>query len=240
MSKWQLKIAALWLGAIIAGIEKSILQPVRIGLWAVEPHAAAWTATIHSFISIRPSNKCLRGEHENEIRRSDECRLLYLTESDDHRRFPVCPWRPFGTTPLSYIEVEVQKHALCRRHCLRYMSWCWELVDGISGDDIGFETNTAAYWAEAVEDMDLIDQVAIQQEKIQGSDDLSKLATQSIFGWLRVIGIPPNEKGLFTHEWLDLEDSDDESGETPSSIETRQADVQYNFDAWLDSQNDRV
>jgi hypothetical protein len=41
MSRRQPSLAALWLDAIVLGMEKTTLQPVRIGLLAVKLHAAA-------------------------------------------------------------------------------------------------------------------------------------------------------------------------------------------------------
>lgn len=43
MGQRQIKLAALWLGAIITGFERHILRAVRTGLLAVELRAAAWT-----------------------------------------------------------------------------------------------------------------------------------------------------------------------------------------------------
>ena len=75
MSKRKPRLAALWLGAIILGMEKDILQSVPNGLFDVELHAAAWTGTIHSFINPRPHTAY--ATCHGEIKRSNECRLLY-------------------------------------------------------------------------------------------------------------------------------------------------------------------
>lgn len=53
MGKRQPKLAALWMGATISGMANVIFQGVRIGLTAIELHASAWTATAHSFISLK-------------------------------------------------------------------------------------------------------------------------------------------------------------------------------------------
>jgi hypothetical protein len=78
MSRRQPTLATLWLGAIILGIEKIILRPVRNGLFAVELYAAVWTGTCHSFINLRPHTSCVTGN--KEINRPDESRLLYLQD----------------------------------------------------------------------------------------------------------------------------------------------------------------
>jgi hypothetical protein len=126
MGKRQPKIAALWLGAIVLGMESHILRQVSAGMFAVNMLTAAWTCTAHSFIGPRkviPSD-C----HNAKIRRSGECRLLYLAEAEDHARVPVCPREPFGDTDLSETDVEVRAHAHCRgQHCLQYEDWTWDL-----------------------------------------------------------------------------------------------------------------
>ena len=83
----------LWLGAIISGMAQNILSYARIGLLLVEFHASAWTATTHSFISLRPTTPC--AVNNTEISRSDECRLLYLTERLLERARPL----PFSKRP---------------------------------------------------------------------------------------------------------------------------------------------
>lgn len=114
MGKRQTKLASLWLGAIISEMAQIILPYVRNGLLSVEFHASAWTSTTHSFVLARPPTPCAISN--NEISRSDECRLLYLMESEGHSRVPVCPWKPFGTTLLCDTEIEVRQHAKCPGH----------------------------------------------------------------------------------------------------------------------------
>ncbi|KAF2457041.1 hypothetical protein BDY21DRAFT_385925 [Lineolata rhizophorae] len=103
MAKREPILAALWLGAIIIGMENTIVRPLRTGLFAVELHSAAWTGTLHSFVTLRNTPRTLGNE---VISRSDECRLLYLTGSEGHSRVPVCPWPPFGATPLAFADLE--------------------------------------------------------------------------------------------------------------------------------------
>lgn len=231
MSKRQPSLAALWLGAIIFGIEKTILQSVRIGLLAVELHAAAWTGTIHSFINLRPHTS--RVTKNKEISRSDECRLLYLTGSKSHQRAPVCPWQPFGTTPLGFTDIEVQQHATCKRHCLQYVSWRWDTDNGLSSEDRGFDENAAVdRWGVTATEIDA-GSVTPQTKGFLQSDLLSEVATRSVFGWLRVEGYPPNEKDIFTHEWFDVGSSSEE--ESAVSDDDSSCKEQSNVKAWLDT-----
>lgn len=50
-----------------------------------------------------------------------------------------------------------------------------------------------------------------------GSGALSEAAKRSILGRLRVNGYPPHEKDIYTHPWLDLQDSDGSSQESMSN-----------------------
>jgi hypothetical protein len=209
MSRRQPSLAALWLGAIVLGMEKTILQPVRIGLLAVELHAAAWTVTIHSFISLRPHAPC--AIPNKEISRSDECRLLYLTGSESHQRAPACPWQPFGTTPLDLADIEVQQHATCKGHCLEYVGWRWDTDDGLSSEDRGFDENAAVdRWGATATKIDA-SSVTTRAKGSLKSELLSEASTRSIFVWLRVDGYPPIEKDIFAHDWFDVGSSSEES-----------------------------
>ena len=53
--------------------------------------------------------------------------------------------------------------------------------------------------------------VTSQTKGFLQSELLSEAATQSIFGWLRVDGYLPIEKGIFTHNWFDVGSSSEES-----------------------------
>jgi hypothetical protein len=230
MSKRQPSLAALWLGAIILGMEKIILQPLRIGLLAVELHAAAWTGTIHSFINLRPNTPYVTGN--KEISRADESRLLYLTGSEGHQRAPVCPWQPFGTTPLGLTDIEVQQHTACKGHCLQYISWCWDTENGLSSEDRGFDENAGVdRWGVTATEIDAAS-VTTQTKGFLQSDLLSEAATRSIFGWLRVDGYPPIEKAIFTHDWFDVGSSSEESA---LSDDDSPITEQSTINAWLES-----
>ncbi|KAJ8070713.1 hypothetical protein OCU04_001084 [Sclerotinia nivalis] len=207
MGKRQPKLASLWLGAIISGMAQVTLPYVRNGSLSVELHASAWTSTIHSFINARPSIQCTIDN--NGISRSDECRLLYLTESEGHSRVPVCPWKPFGTTLLCDTEIEVRQHAKCSGHYLQYLSWSWELTDGTSSIDRGFSTEIE-FTEIFTNSGDIVSEVWKDREL--KSELLSELATRSIFGWLRVTGYPRCEQDIYRHSWIDpdLEESDEE------------------------------
>jgi hypothetical protein len=107
----QPRLATLWLGAILMGIAKTTLRDIRIGLTAINLHAAAWTGTLQSFVTLKPGIG-----NGKTIRREDECRLLFIAACDGHTRVPVYPWKPFGETRLCDTEIEVQWHAQCVQH----------------------------------------------------------------------------------------------------------------------------
>ncbi|KAE8156580.1 hypothetical protein BDV40DRAFT_293411 [Aspergillus tamarii] len=118
------KLAPLWLGAILADNVKA-LGLIMNRCVAVELHAAAWTDTIGSFITLTS------GLSDGKvIRREDECPLLHIIGCGSYARLPVWPWKPFGETLLNDSELEAQKHAQCNCHCLEYQAWYWELADG--------------------------------------------------------------------------------------------------------------
>ncbi|KAL8765920.1 MAG: hypothetical protein Q9209_007163 [Squamulea sp. 1 TL-2023] len=220
-------LTALWLGAIIVRLEKSILQSVRNGLYSIEPHIAAWTGTVHSFIDV-PQHK--RDTISQAIDRADECQLLYLTGSESHQRFPASPWRPFGTTPLIYTDIEVQKHATCTGgHQIQYVSWRWNIDGGCSCEDFGFSQKSAQ------QDMipsklDLVSPYEI--ENWSGNELASEIATRSVFRWLRVDGYPPTEKSIFTHDWfVGVESSSEESESDNDGTPTTDLST---IEAWLD------
>jgi hypothetical protein len=239
MGKRQPKIAAVWLGAIILGMESRILSPVRAGMFAVDMLSAAWTCTVHSFIGPRqliPSDY-----HNAKISRSDECRLLYLAEAEDHARVPVCPWEPFGDTDLSDTDIEVREHANCRgQHCLQYEDWTWDLQDGgQSAADRGFLANEN--FADTNDSADKLpfEPPQYRDERFAVSESLSANATRSIFGWLRSTGYPLREREMRRHSWLDVNDDDDDDDDDDEeseeiiesfSSESKQAS---NVEKWL-------
>jgi hypothetical protein len=230
MGKRQPKLAALCMGAAISGMADAIFQGVRIGLIAIELHVSAWTATTHSFISLK--SEIPYGNDDTEISRSDECRLLYLAETDGHSRLPICPWRPFGRTKLRDSEIEVRQHAKCMGHHLRYISWSWNLHDGTVLEDLGFaideESKDTSVATIESGSLDLEDDIFLKDEV------LSENATRSIFGWLRNSGWPKNEKEIYSHSWIDFDDSDEEVEDTKSDGGAKQdANTQQAIEGWV-------
>lgn len=236
MGRRQPTLACLWLGAIAMGLETSVFQSVRSGLFSIEPHAAAWTGTIHSFIDdvSRHTNATPR----DEITRADECQLLYLTASEGHQRHPVSPWPPFGFIPLNQTEIEVRQHAYCKGHNLRYSSWCWDTDNESGYEDLGFDPMiTPAYPRSTAHSY--ADMTRTYKPRDSSPNELaSEVATRSIFGWLRVDGVPSVEKSIFTHSWFIHTDSSSEESlcDDDEDTPTKLSDVE----AWLDNLEESI
>jgi hypothetical protein len=103
---------------------------------------------------------------------------------------------------------------------LQYINWSWELIDSISSKDRGFmndDKHKAAITKDAISDRTDTLQIEMQKIRLPKSKSLLKLATCSIFSWLRVTGYPPNKKDIRAHLWIDLEDLDEDIIESTSS-----------------------
>jgi hypothetical protein len=235
MGKRQPKLAALWVGATISGMASVIFQGVRIGLTAIELHASAWTATAHTFISLK--SEIPYGNDDTVISRWDECRLLYFAEAEGHARLPVCPWRPFGATRLCDTEIEVRQHAKCAGHHLQYISWSWNLHNGCALEDLGFavdeehkDTSVATIESGSLD---------LENDRFLKDEVLSENATRSIFGWLRNSGWPKNEKDIYSHSWIDFHESDEEIEDTKSvGGAIQDANTQQAIEGWVVEQHD--
>ncbi|OJJ04312.1 hypothetical protein ASPVEDRAFT_43781 [Aspergillus versicolor CBS 583.65] len=217
-------LAFFWLGGVILGIHKDVLRDGRFGLIPTEPHAAAWSGTIQSFMQepIYPAAN-------ESILRSDECRLLYLTQEEHHTRWPVCPWTPFGSTALKDTEIDVRLHANCTIHGLQYAGWKWTC------------RNSSVVYQMAKPDFmpafsPVEPNITINYEALDhGEQSASENATRSIFSWLRVEGFPLNEKKI--HEWISIDDSDDELSINKDSGRSDEAS-RTNVEDWIDQNVD--
>ncbi|OJD20279.1 hypothetical protein ACJ73_08387 [Blastomyces percursus] len=208
-------LAFLWLGGIIMGVHKDVLKDGRFGLIPVEPHGAMWSGTVQSFIQ-EPTQQ--HTGINGSISRSDECRLLYLTQEERHRRWPMCPWVPFGASDLENTEIDVRLHAECPGHYLKYAGWKWACQNAMVThqlcDSTLMPTQPLA--------QDVASHIRVNYEAFDLEDEsASENATRSIFGWLRFEGYPSQERDIYQHEWVKITDSDDEdlpdcgSGKSP-------------------------
>ncbi|KAL5041934.1 hypothetical protein BDW71DRAFT_217353 [Aspergillus fruticulosus] len=181
-------LAFLWLGGAMLDIHKDVLRDGQFGLIPTEPHAAVWSGTMQSFMQepIRPAVN-------NSILRSDECRLLYLTQEERHTRWPICQWRPFGATALKDTEIDVRLHANCTGHGVQYVGWKWTCRDGRAAH----QTSKPALAPTSLPAEPVIPNITVRYEALDhGEESASENATRSIFGWLRVEGYPPGEEKI--------------------------------------------
>jgi hypothetical protein len=198
------RLAFLWIGGIIMGLQKSILQFARYGVMPIELHAAAWSGTIQSFIQ-EPISEHLTLD---AIRRSDECRLLFLTQADGYTRKPICPWAPCGVTALQDTDIEVRIHADCKNHGLQYAGWKWRCNNGQEihqKPDVTYYTYTQLSKQQATTPVHRICVAPNLSDEIA-----STTATRSIFSWLRPEGYPHCEQEIAKHEWIAMYDSDED------------------------------
>ncbi|OJD10746.1 hypothetical protein AJ78_08325 [Emergomyces pasteurianus Ep9510] len=205
------QVSFLWLGGIIVGAHKNVLQDGRFSLQPIELHAASWCDVTQSFLQEPVSQPPITN---GALLRSDECRLLYLTQAERHTRWPLARWMPFGTTALEDAEIEVRLHAQCTDHGLQYVDWHWACRNGKLLHPLYVKTTISARPpAQNLAINTPIDYEALNLEEESASEN----ATRNIFGWLRIDGYPARERGISNHEWINLDESDNES---PSLIES--------------------
>ncbi|KAL2363903.1 hypothetical protein RJZ56_003189 [Blastomyces dermatitidis] len=208
------QVSFLWLGGIIMGTHKDVLQDGRFGLMPIDLHAASWCGVTQSFLQEPVSQPLITN---GALLRSDECRLLYLTQAERHSQCPVSPWMHFGTTALEDAEIDVRLHTQCTGHGLQYADWYWACRNGKLVRPLCVKTTISAHLEERHPAMN----TPIRYDALDLEDEsASENATRNIFGWLRIDGYPPRERGISNHEWMNIDESDDESpslNESPRS-----------------------
>ncbi|KAH7176345.1 hypothetical protein EDB81DRAFT_35938 [Dactylonectria macrodidyma] len=199
----------LWLGALLTGLNKSLLRRARLGSCDIELHSAAWTQTLQSFMQLPLSQH----PKSSAIQRSDECRLLYLASEEYQSHVPTSPWGPFGETAMNDTEIDVRLHADCNGHSLGYKSWSWNRNEGnnyvhtttLNSASVGAPNATSyAPCLEATMDSSNNNEDAITPFEAFDleDDDASFHATVNVFMWPRRDGFPAAEQDIRHHEWL--------------------------------------
>lgn len=196
------KLGFLWVGAMISGLHTSILQNARYGRFDVDPVMAAWTGTINTM--QLPVSPAVSGR----IRRDDECRLAHLACPDFKTHVPFTPWKPFGTTAVKDTEIEVQIHAHCNHHGLRYQGWSWDCWKDGKRVRIPYQLpKTEPVLAGSIPESSYSGVApptieAPYDELFLQDDGVSSTATLNIFVWLRRGGFAASEQHIRRHEWL--------------------------------------
>lgn len=237
-------IAFLWLGGVIMGAHEEIMQECRFGLMAIDLHAAVWSGTIQSFMQepVSKYSKAVCNSSDSSILRSDECRLLFLTQAENHTRFPICPWVPFGETALGDTDLDVRFHTGCGGdHALKYGGWKWvckhgAVVQSDSSTPIPPGPPKPKQWDGPLESYTPVSFEALDLEEESASEN----ATRSIFGWLRFEGYPPAERDIHEHPWVKIDDSEDEEELADIGENSQLPPSSTPAEAWIDRQCSNV
>ncbi|KAJ5925081.1 hypothetical protein N7454_007720 [Penicillium verhagenii] len=218
----QPRVGILWLGATLMNLAYPEWRDVRTGFPSVDLEASAWTGITQTFMTSEI------GTYPGEsIRRDDECRLLFITASDDAASVgqdqpPVWNWKPFGSTQLCDTELLVRQHAQCTGHCFEYEHWEWILTNGSSIREPRTEISQIPLRASSLSTNKTLAEFD-DHEYDMYSQGLSQTFTSGIFRWLRSTGFTRNERSLYQHSWLALaleadDDEEEESDDMDSDI----------------------
>ncbi|KAH6869664.1 hypothetical protein B0T10DRAFT_541642 [Thelonectria olida] len=204
------KLGFLWLGGILIGIQDYIMRWARPVAFLVDLHAAAWTTTSIS---------------GGVIRRSDEARLMFLSQTEHHAQPPIVPFGPFGTTAIKDCVLEVQLHAQCQGyHGLSYVGWAWDCQNKTQKAQYPTEPLVASmeFFAAGVDDVSGSN-IPVRYDDLNRERDCSESVTRNMFLWLREVdGFPVAERAIYEHEWIDGWDSDESAepeGDGKSTVE---------------------
>jgi hypothetical protein len=226
------KVAYLWLGSTILGLQKELLQDVRYGLIPIDLHCAVWSGTVQSFIQEPVTNPLVAHGH---VTRADECRLLFLSRSSRHVRVPVCQWKPFGATPVEDVDVKVRVHAECKGHRLEYQGFFWDCTN----DELEFRSSGEANICTPpnrlpTQDLNGAGQIPIFYGALDRKKEvISENATRSILGWLRVEGYARHEREIWEHEWFHMSDSDEEDIDRNEVCSDSEPEPSSHVESWI-------
>jgi hypothetical protein len=149
--------------------------------------------------------------HEH-VARADECRTLFLSQTNYHARVPVCQWKPFGATPLDDVDVEVRVHAKCEAHVLQYHGFFWDCTnDKLEFQLVGEADVHMPRSRSPTQELSGARQIPVFYKALDREKEVvSENATRSILGWLRFEGHAWNERDIWKHEWFNMSASDEE------------------------------
>jgi hypothetical protein len=192
-------VAYLWIGATILNFQEELLRNVRRGMVPFDLESAAWSGTLQSFIQQPVSHPLTENGY---ITRADECRLLFLSRSDDHIRCPIVRWKPFGSTPVEDVNIEVRLHCDCGGHELQWQGLLWNNTDGeCSLNQVALQPTNLP----VTPPYDDGEQVLVSYEALNRTNEaISVNATRNILSWLRSDGWSHHEKEMSKHPWLKM------------------------------------
>lgn len=173
---------------------------------------------------------------DGHVSLADQCRLLFLSHSGSHDQVPVCPWRPFGATPLADTDIEIRAHANCRGHALRYQGLFWDCAEDEKAAQSASTSDTSPQLNGPRRPQPNNENQA-QPPVFYGNlnrqrESASENATRDIFGWLRVEGYAPYEKRIWEHGWFEILESDDED-EGQGDVESCTSRSYPRVESWI-------
>ncbi|KAL2786384.1 hypothetical protein BJX66DRAFT_312899 [Aspergillus keveii] len=203
----------LWTGASLTGLVAKVIDLVRTGTPPLDPNGAFWTGSPQNFLDLAgtgPYFETVSGV--NIIRRVDVWRLLYLPPSEDdglhYENLPFTPWQPIGKTRAENCVLRVRVHEACPRHQLLYSHWTWQMPDGLTKTDSGYQGCSArsqmpVLSPKAVDKSDSIDNLDYPRISFAEAQCASQMACCEIFRWVLANqeGKPPLER-IYDDPWL--------------------------------------
>lgn len=203
------KLSALWLGAVISGLTPRVIDFVKSGAPPLDPNAFAWTGCPQSFMDLAGLGPYFQTDASGEkIQRADAWRLLFLpTVVDDdlhYENYPFAPWEPVGTTSMENCVARIRIHRFCPRHHLSYQYWTWQLGDGSTLVDQGWEIVSAQPSSEEVSPrIETTASAKLPAVELSLDQEASWTASWEIFQWVTANGegVPADEP-IYNDEWL--------------------------------------
>lgn len=221
----QPNVAPLWVGATILGLQDKILRDAWRGMIPLDLLSAASSETIQSFVQEPVSDPLVVN---GNISRADQCRLLFFSQKEFHKRLPMCLWKPIGENPVGDTDLEVQAHAQCRGHRLWYQAFTWNCLNETTvHQPFTGRDPVPARQHNPHPNQAPVDYAGLEPDKEHWSEN----STRSIFGWLRFDGFAPGEGDIWRHEWFDVGESEEEE-ESEESNGNKKPPVQRVED-WL-------
>ncbi|KAK2745516.1 hypothetical protein FQN57_003641 [Myotisia sp. PD_48] len=102
---------------------------------------------------------------------------------------------------------DVRLHTECNGHALRYVGWTWACQNSSEYQAI---KHTPLHYPEIPQ---LAPDISVSRIAYNLDDEnQSQNSTRQILTWLRVGGFPLRESGIYKHEWLQMNFSDDDEG----------------------------
>lgn len=221
----QPNLAPLWVGATILGLQDEILRDAWRGMISLDLLSTASSETIQCFVQEPVSDPLVVS---GNISRADQCRLLFFSQKEFHKRLPICLWKPLGENPVGDTDLEVQAHTKCRGHRLRYKGFTWNCADETTVHQpfTGGDPVAAKHYSPHPNQAP-VDYAGLEPDK----EHWSKNSTRCIFGWLRFDGFAPGERDIWRHEWFYVGESEEEE-EIEECNENKKPPVQP-VEGWL-------